>query len=103
MAGQSITAITMPKLGMTMTQGTVVDWQVKAGDPVKSGDEIVGIETEKITNVCEAPAGGTFRRRVASEGATLPVGALIGVIADADTSEADIDTFIAAFILEKGV
>jgi pyruvate/2-oxoglutarate dehydrogenase complex dihydrolipoamide acyltransferase (E2) component len=103
MAGQNITAITMPKLGMTMTEGKVVDWQVKAGDTVKNGDELVGIETEKITNACEAPASGVFRRRVAQDGTTLPVGALIGVIAQADTPEADIDAFIASFIPEKEV
>lgn len=103
MAGPSITAIIMPKLGMTMTEGKVVDWQVKAGDEVEDGDEVVGIETEKITNVCEAPTGGVFRRRVAHDGTTLPVGALIGVIADADTPEADIDAFIANFVPQKEV
>lgn len=69
----------------TMTEDKVVDWQVKAGDIVKNGDELVDIETEKITNVCEAPASGVFRRRVAQNGTILPVGVLIGVIADTDT------------------
>mgnify|MGYP001084877017 CR=1 FL=1 len=103
MADQSITPITMPKLGMTMKEGKLVDWQVKAGDEVEEGDEIVGIETEKITNVCEAPTDGVFRRRVAHEGDTLLVGALIGVIAEAETSEADIDSFIADFKPEEEV
>lgn len=103
MADQNITAIVMPKLGMTMTQGKVVNWQVEAGTQVNEGDDIVGIETEKITNTCEAPTSGVFRRRVARDGTTLPVGALIGVIADADTSKADIDTFVANFIPEKEV
>ncbi len=69
----------------TMTEDKVVDWQVKAGDTVKNGDELVGIEIEKITNICEAPASGVFRCRVAQDGTTLPVGVLIGVIADTDT------------------
>ncbi|MBW4960670.1 biotin/lipoyl-containing protein [Sulfitobacter sp. CW3] len=103
MAGQEIIAIVMPKLGMTMTEGKVVDWQVKAGDEVQEGDEVVGIETEKITNSCEAPADGIFRRRVAHEGDTLLVGHLIGIIAKADTSEADIDSFIANFKPEEEV
>ena len=101
MAGADITAITMPKLGMTMKEGKVVDWRVKAGDEVEEGDEIVGIETEKITNVCEAPTDGVFRRRVAHDGDTLAVGALIGVIAQSDTPEADIDSFVANFIPEE--
>lgn len=57
MVKQKIVPVTVPKLGMTMKEGKVVDWQVKAGDEVVEGDEIVGIETEKITNVCEAPGG----------------------------------------------
>lgn len=101
MADQDITPIVMPKLGMTMKEGKVADWQVKAGDEVEEGDEIVGIETEKITNACESPADGVFRRRVAHEGDTLPVGGLIGIIAQADTSDADIDSFIANFKPEE--
>jgi len=101
MATQDITPIVMPKLGMTMTEGKVVDWQVKAGEEIKEGAEVVGIETEKITNSCEAPADGVFRRRVAHEGDTLPVGGLIGIIAQADTSDADIDNFIAKFKPEE--
>jgi pyruvate dehydrogenase E2 component (dihydrolipoamide acetyltransferase) len=91
----------MPKLGMTMTEGKVVDWQVKIGDEIEEGDEIVGIETEKITNTCEAPADGVFRRQIANDGATLPVGGLIGIGAQADTSDADIDDFIANFKPEE--
>ncbi len=101
MSTQSIVAVVMPKLGMTMTKGKVVDWQVEVGDRVEGGDEIVGIETEKITNACESPAGGVFRRRVVETGVVVPVGALIGVIADADTPEAEIDSFIANFKPEE--
>ncbi|MBC58373.1 MAG: hypothetical protein CL814_15765 [Confluentimicrobium sp.] len=101
MSSARITAVVMPKLGMTMTEGKVVDWQVEAGDEVMEGDELVGIETEKITNICESPADGVFRRRVAHDGDTLAVGALIGVIAQAETPEADIDTFVANFKAEE--
>jgi pyruvate dehydrogenase E2 component (dihydrolipoamide acetyltransferase) len=101
MPAQRITAVVMPKLGMTMTQGKVVDWKVTEGEPVEEGDEIFGIETEKITNACEAPASGVLRRQVAAAGTTLPVGALIGIIADEDTPEADIDSFIAKFKPEE--
>jgi len=71
MSSARITAVVMPKLGMTMTEGKVVDWRVEAGDEVMEGDELVGLETEKITNICESPADGVFRRRVAHDGDTL--------------------------------
>ena len=93
-----ITAVTMPKWGIEMSEGTLVQWQYSEGQAVQGGTELVEIETEKIVNSLEAPAGGILRRRLAESGDTLAVGALIGIIAAADTPEADIDAFISAFV-----
>lgn len=90
-----IAAITMPKWGMTMTEGKVARWLVGEGEVVQAGQEVIEIETSKITNVMETPAGGTLRRRLIEEGATAPVGALIGVVADKAVGEAEVATFIA--------
>jgi pyruvate dehydrogenase E2 component (dihydrolipoamide acetyltransferase) len=75
----------------------VVAWHVAEGAAVGRGDDIVDIETPKITNVCESSASGTLRRQVASEGTTLPVGALLAVVADTSVSDADIDAYIERF------
>jgi pyruvate dehydrogenase E2 component (dihydrolipoamide acetyltransferase) len=99
MAGP-IATITMPKWGLTMTEGMVAKWLVAPGSAVRAGDEIMEIETTKITNVFEAPSGGTLRRQVAPEGATVPVGGLLAVLAEGDVSESEIDAFIEKFQAE---
>ena len=95
MSGAEIHALIMPKWGLSMTEGTVVDWLVGEGAEVTPRDEVVEIETTKITNVIEAPAAGVLRRRVAGAGETLPVGALLAVVADASVPDDAIDAFIA--------
>jgi len=99
MAGK-ITALTMPKWGLAMTEGKVVAWNVHEGAEVAAGQGIVEVETEKITNLCEAPVSGVLCRRVAKEGDTLPVGALIGVIADASVPSEEIERFVQEFRLD---
>jgi pyruvate dehydrogenase E2 component (dihydrolipoamide acetyltransferase) len=93
-----IHAITMPKWGIEMTAGTITGWRVSEGQRIERGAEILDVETEKIVNAVEAPAGGLLRRILAGEGETQAVGALIGVIAEEQASDADIARFIDAFV-----
>lgn len=90
-------AITMPKWGLAMEEGTVVAWQAAEGSEVAAGDEILEIETTKITNVFESPASGTLRRCLVREGETVPVGALLAVVAGGEVADAEIDAFVADF------
>ncbi|QKR99877.1 acetoin dehydrogenase dihydrolipoyllysine-residue acetyltransferase subunit [Sphingomonas sp. CL5.1] len=92
-----IVAITMPKWGLTMTEGTVTTWWKKAGDSFVEGDELVDIETSKINNNYDAPFAGRLARIVASEGDTVPVGGLIGISAPEETAAAELDAFAADF------
>ena len=70
--------LTMPQLGLTMTEGTVSKWLKKAGDKLKQGDEVVEVETDKINNIIEAPEDGVLIKIIAEEGAILPVKGILG-------------------------
>lgn len=92
-----IFAITMPKWGIEMTEGTITDWHFAPGQDVTKGDTLLDVETEKIVNSVEAPISGTLRRILADKGATEKVGALIAVFADSSVDEAELETFVAGF------
>jgi pyruvate dehydrogenase E2 component (dihydrolipoamide acetyltransferase) len=94
----SIHAITMPKWGIEMTEGTIAGWRIAEGEHVERGAEIADVETEKIVNAVEAPVSGVLRRITALAGDRQPVGALIGVIADEGASEEEIESFVGAFV-----
>jgi pyruvate dehydrogenase E2 component (dihydrolipoamide acetyltransferase) len=92
-----IEKLVMPKWGMSMTQGTLVDWLAVEGAELAVGDEVAEVETEKINGVIEATVAGVLRRRVAVAGESVPVGGLVAVVAQASVSESEIDEFIDQF------
>ncbi|MND05432.1 Dihydrolipoyllysine-residue acetyltransferase component of acetoin cleaving system [compost metagenome] len=71
--------MTIPRLGMTMTEATLLEWLVPDGGPVEAGAVLYRLETDKVETDCEAPASGTLRHG-GEPGAVYAVGAVIGQI-----------------------
>ncbi|MDP1647490.1 MAG: acetoin dehydrogenase dihydrolipoyllysine-residue acetyltransferase subunit [Rubrivivax sp.] len=99
MATATITPVVMPKWGLSMAEGTVVSWLVEEGTAITVGLPILEVETDKISNVVEAPDPGLLRRKVAAAGEVLPVKALLGVMAPPEVSDAEIDAYVAAYVV----
>jgi pyruvate dehydrogenase E2 component (dihydrolipoyllysine-residue acetyltransferase) len=74
----STTDLVMPKLGLTMTEGTISRWGVTPGSRFDTGDIIVVVETDKIAYDVEAPAPGILQEVLVGEGNPVPVGTPIG-------------------------
>lgn len=83
------TVITMPKLGLTMTSGSVAKWHKKEGDRVEKGEVVLEVSTEKITYKVEAPESGVLRKILMQPGTKVPIGTPLCIIAapDEDISE----------------
>ncbi|MGH9037376.1 MAG: biotin/lipoyl-containing protein [Acidimicrobiia bacterium] len=71
--------ISIPKLGVAMTEGSVVEWLVADGAAVTAGEPLYLLETDKVENEIEAPTSGILRV-MAAAGAVYPVGTKIAEI-----------------------
>src|SRR5438105_1471421 len=74
--------ITVPTLGESVTEATVAKWLKQPGDAIERDEPVVELETDKVTLEVPAPAAGTLGEIRAGEGANVPVGAILGIIAD---------------------
>src|SRR5215467_9948786 len=79
--------IKVPSLGESITEATVSKWLKRPGDAVAIDEPVTELETDKVTLEVPAPAAGTLSEILAEEGANVPVGAVLGRIAEgaADT------------------
>lgn len=78
------TKVVMAQLSPTMEEGRLLEWKVQEGDRVEPSDILAEIETDKANMDIEALKGGVVRKIVVEAGATVPVGAIIGIIGEPD-------------------
>jgi pyruvate dehydrogenase E2 component (dihydrolipoamide acetyltransferase) len=98
MGDKRIVPIVMPKWGLSMREGKVVGWLAEEGSNLGAGEAIVEIETDKIAGTVEAIEPGKLRRRIGAPDTVYPVKALLGVMADDQVSDADIDAYVASYV-----
>ncbi len=94
------TKVVMAQLSPTMEEGKLIEWKISEGDPVAQGDIVAEIETDKANMDVEAMGAGVLRKIVVQEGATVPVGTLIGIIAEPDE---DIESLLSEAEAEPAV
>jgi pyruvate dehydrogenase E2 component (dihydrolipoamide acetyltransferase) len=91
-----MTPVRMPKLGMTMEEGTVVEWRAVLGGRVEKGQILLVIESEKNEAEIEATASGFLRHVYVAPGAVAPCGALLAALTETPDEAFDAAAFAAA-------
>src|SRR2546430_10879820 len=77
MAVTTTVQVTMPQMGDSVTEGTVLEWHKQEGDAVAADETIVEISTDKVDAEVPAPAAGTITEILAAAGDTVQVGQVI--------------------------
>lgn len=76
--------VLMPKMGSSVVEGTVVEWQVAVGDAVAADQALCVISTDKVDSECPSPASGVLAEILVEDGETVDVGTVIGRVAVGD-------------------
>ena len=90
-----MTDVLLPQLGETVTEGTITRWFFGVGETVPAGAPLYEVSTEKVDSEVPSPLGGVLVEIITSEGATIPVGALLCRIDSDDPSSSSSSSAIA--------
>src|SRR6202165_6165492 len=74
----------MPKLGESVTEGTIGKWLKQPGDKVNKYDLLVEVQTDKVNTEIPSPVAGTLKEVKVEEGQTVPIGTLLAIFDTAD-------------------
>lgn len=70
----------MPKMGESITEGTIIEWRVNEGDPFEEADVLLEVATDKVDNEVPAPASGIMIKQMFSNGDVVPIGEVIAIL-----------------------
>ncbi len=84
--------VVMPKMGESVSEGTIIKWNKKAGDTVKQDEIIFEISTDKVDTEIPSPSAGILSKIIVQEGETVEVGTVVALIAESGGGKASSDT-----------
>src|SRR4051794_960408 len=79
-AGTATIQITMPEMGESVTEGTILEWLKQVGDEVEVDEGIVEVSTDKVDTEVPSPASGILTKILVEPDETVPVGTVLGEI-----------------------
>jgi len=93
--------VRMPKLGLEMDRGTLIEWRIDAGESVNEGDVIADIESEKTSAEVDSREDGVLRKTYLEPGETVEPGDPIGIVATNDEDISELEAQIEATAAES--
>ncbi|MDP9246097.1 MAG: biotin/lipoyl-binding protein, partial [Chloroflexota bacterium] len=85
----SVFELKMPKLGESVTEGTIGKWLKQPGDTVEKYDLLVEVQTDKVNTEIPSPVAGTLTEVNVKEGDTVPIGTLLATFETAEAGAAE--------------
>lgn len=82
--------VLMPKIGLTMTEGKIVEWKKKEGERVEKGEILFVFETEKVAFEVEAPQSGFLAKILAQVDEIIPIGGVVGLLIEKEGEEVEV-------------
>jgi pyruvate dehydrogenase E2 component (dihydrolipoamide acetyltransferase) len=83
--------VLMPKVGLTMTEGKIVEWKKQEGDRVEKGEILFVFDTEKVAFEVEASHSGFLARILKQVDETVQVGEVVGLLTESDEEQAELN------------
>src|SRR5881227_2682188 len=85
-AGTTTIQITMPEMGESVTEGTILEWLKQVGDEVEVDEGIVEVSTDKVDTEVPSPASGVLTRILVEPDETVPVGTVLAELSPSGTA-----------------
>lgn len=93
--------VLMPKIGLTMSEGKIVEWKRREGEWVEKGEILFVFETEKVTFEVESPQSGFLAKILVNVDETVPIGSVVGVLVEKEGEKVEITPGIPKAHLEE--